>query len=131
MGCDEFYGATATGPLIVGISAPYTNAAVGFPLNFFASITGAAASTLYNCLLNSNSTPSLGGGASSSRLNNCTVTGNSATACGGGLYAGGATNCIVFYNSAAAGPNHNGSTKWREPPGQNSPGTQQHELFPE
>ena len=48
MGCDEFNGATATGPLSVGILAAYTNVAAGFPLNFFALIIGAAGSNQWS-----------------------------------------------------------------------------------
>lgn len=40
IGCDEYWPGTATGELSVAIGAPYTTAAVGFDLDFTASIEG-------------------------------------------------------------------------------------------
>jgi hypothetical protein len=42
IGCDEYHPGAVTGSLSVSIQAAYTNAAVGFALNFTAAIDGRA-----------------------------------------------------------------------------------------
>src|SRR5262249_53333672 len=42
IGCDEFQATPTAGPLTALLSADYTNVAVGFPVNFSASILGRA-----------------------------------------------------------------------------------------
>ena len=40
MGCDEYHAGAVTGPISLGISANFTNAAVGYPVNVTALIEG-------------------------------------------------------------------------------------------
>jgi PKD domain-containing protein len=48
MGCDEFYPGTASGALNVTVKVANTSVAVGFPLNFIATVTGAANANYWN-----------------------------------------------------------------------------------
>jgi hypothetical protein len=65
------------------------------------------ASTLYNCLVISNSASRHGGGLSFDRAYNCTIVGNSAGSHGGGVFiASYLANCIIYNNTAPNGPNY-------------------------
>ncbi len=63
---------------------------------------GVARCTLYNCLVISNYSGVIGGGAYSSTLYNCTVVGNSAVHGGGGI-VGTAYNSIIYNNANRVG----------------------------
>jgi len=48
MGCDQYHANGATGPLVVALSANFTNVATGITVNFTASITGHATSNVWD-----------------------------------------------------------------------------------
>jgi hypothetical protein len=68
--------------------------------------SGADVSTLYNCILSSNSAASQGGGAYGVTLYNCTLTGNSAVFGTGGAVESTLFNCIVYFNTGPNGANY-------------------------
>ena len=48
IGCDEYHAGAVTGPLSVGISAAYTNVAVGFPAGLTAVIEGRTSASVWD-----------------------------------------------------------------------------------